>query len=251
MKIQIVSDIHLEMRNNYILQQTISDVIVLAGDISTGLRGIEFVENQSRLHEKPAVYVAGNHEYYGHDLPILLAEIRSFADKHQHVHFLENDEVIIEDVRFLGATLWTDYVGNGTQSQEANMAVLNASLTDHSVIRSGNRRFLPDDALAIHQTSRVWLTEKLAEQFDGRTVVVTHHAPSLKCQHQFYDYSAIATGFLSEIDDLVAKADVWIYGHTHSNLDTKIGKCHLVSNQVGYPHEDLPSSFRPDWVLEV
>lgn len=251
MKIQFCSDIHLEMRNNFILPKTDSDVIVLAGDISTGLRGLEFAENQSHCHGKPVIYVAGNHEYYYHDLPTLLTEMRSFADKHTDVYFLENDEVIIEDVRFLGTTLWTDYLGNSTQSQEANMAVINANLTDHRVIRNGDRHFLPDDALEIHLASKEWLTEKLAEQFDGKIVVITHHGPSLKCQHQFYDYSAIATGFWSDMDDLVAKSDVWIFGHTHSCLDVKIGSCRLVSNQAGYPREDMPVSFRPDWIIEL
>lgn len=177
--------------------------------------------------------------------------MRSFSGKHQHVYFLENNEMVINGVRFLGTTLWTDYVGNGTQNREENMAVINASLNDHKIIRMGERQFLPGDALAMHNTSKKWLSIKLTDFFGGKTVVITHHAPSLKCQHKLYDYSAIATGFLSDMDDLVAQADVWIYGHTHSNLDSKIGDCRLVSNQAGYPNEDLALPFQPEWILEI
>lgn len=131
------------------------------------------------------------------------------------------------------------------------MAVIEVSLNDHILIRKGDKRFSPDDALSLHLEAKAWLTTKLDENFDGKTVVVTHHAPSLVAQHLDYDYSPMSAGFLSEMDDLVSKADLWIYGHSHSNIDTMIGKCRLVSNQTGYQYEDIPVPFNPDWVIDL
>ncbi|KKN18938.1 hypothetical protein LCGC14_0950850 [marine sediment metagenome] len=67
----------------------------------------------------------------------------------------------------------------------------------------------------------------------------------------FCDDDEIAAGFFSNCDNLVAKADAWIYGRTHSNIDVKIGNCRLVSNQVSYPNEKLPIPFRAEWLFEI
>lgn len=251
MKIQFESDIHLESRRGFQLQSTDSDIIILAGDIGVGMTGIEYASMQVQIHEKPVIYIAGNHEFYRYDYDELLSAMRSYADTIPDLHFMEKDELIYQGVRILATTLWTDFLGDGSLSQEANMAVIEVSLNDHILIRKGDRRFSPDDALSLHLEAKAWLTTKLDENFDGKTVVVTHHAPSLVAQHLDYDYSPMSTGFLSEMDDLVSKADLWIYGHSHSNIDTMIGKCRLVSNQTGYQYEDIPVPFNPDWVIEL
>ncbi|MDF1690692.1 MAG: serine/threonine protein phosphatase, partial [Cycloclasticus sp.] len=66
-----------------------------------------------------------------------------------------------------------------------------------------------------------------------------------------YKMSEISAAFTSNFDDLVTQPDLWVYGHTHSNLDIKVGNCRLVSNQQGYPNEEIPIPFRSDWVIEV
>lgn len=251
MKIQFASDIHLESRRGFLIEPTDSDIIVLAGDIGVGMKGIEFAAMQTRIHNKPVIYIAGNHEYYRYDYDELLLAMRSFADTIPLLHFLENDEFIYQGVRILGTSLWTDYIGDGSLPQEINMAFIEVSLNDHRLIKRGNRPFLPEDALSLHEESKAWLTKKLDEDFDGQKLVITHHAPSLITQHLHYDYGPMSTGFLSDLDNLVSKADLWIYGHSHSNIDTMIGKCRLVSNQTGYKYEDIPIPFNPNWVIEL
>jgi len=251
MKIQFCSDLHLEMRNNYLLEHTDSDVIVLAGDISTGLRGVDFAGALSISHNKEVIIIAGNHEYYRHDYFDLLSQMRIEVEKYPRCHFLECDELILGDIRFLGATLWTDYRGNGKISTDIAMAQIEQSLTDHYVIKINDRLFRPADALAIHRKTIRWLKEKLDTPFKGKTVVVSHHSPSLKCDHPFFPYNTITPAFLSDLDHLVKKADLWIYGHSHASGDVMVGSCRLVSNQVGYPQERLPIAFKPNWVLEL
>ena len=252
MKIQFTSDLHMEMRQYFELEKTDSDVIVLAGDIHVGSKGVDFAGQVSIDHDKPVIYVAGNHEFYHYDFDEVMAAIREKAEKYPNLYFLENDGVTIGDTRFLGATLWTDFIGNGSIPQQRNMGYISMHLNDHRVIRRDGGRFMPQHALNIHHESRAWLEAQLNMPFDGHTVVVTHHGPSLKCQHKNYPkIDSMATGFLSHIDNLVEKADLWIYGHSHSNLDDKVGRCRLVSNQTGYPHEDgfVPGGFRPKWVI--
>ena len=134
-------------------------------------------------------------------------------------------------------------------TQEEAMAEVGRCLNDHRLITLGERKFQPSDALEIHLESRNWLEAKLALPFNGRTVVVTHHGPSPTCQHPSFDPSPISTAFWSDIDTLVAEADLWIYGHTHRSADTQIHGARLISNQRGYPRE-RGTGYQPNYVIE-
>ena len=147
--------------------------------------------------------------------------------------------------------MWTDFLGNGSQPQEDNMSTVSFGLNDFRLISNGKRNFTVEDTLQEHLESRKWLKAKLDESFNGKTVVITHHAPSLICQHPQFPYSRLSTGFLSDMDDLVVKADLWLFGHSHANLDTKVGNCRLLANQAGYPHEDHDKPFISDLVIEL
>lgn len=251
MKLLPYSDLHMEMDGFMIIGETDADVIVLAGDINVGTRGLRWASEEAEDTGKPVIYVAGNHEYYKREYFSLQAELREMAAQHENVHFLEEDEVVIDGVRFLGATLWTDYQATTAFSQKANMAVAEESLNDHRLIRYGDEPFRPQHALELNQHSVAWLTEKLNTPFEGKTVVVTHHGPSLKSAHPTFGVNQLSTAFISDFDELVEKADVWCFGHTHSNLDTHIGKCRLVSNQRGYPMERMPVPFNKHFVVIV
>lgn len=251
MKILLYSDLHMEMDGFMIIGETDADVIVLAGDINVGTRGLRWATEEAEDTGKPVIYVAGNHEYYRKEYFTLQAELREMAAQHENVYFLEEDEVVIDGVRFLGATLWTDYKATTEFSQEANMGIAGVSLNDHRLIRYGDEQFTPEHALALNQNSVAWLTEKLDTPFEGKTVVVTHHGPSLKSAHPTYGLNQLSTAFISNLDDLVEKADVWCFGHTHSGIDTKVGKCRLVSNQRGYPMERLPVPFNRQFTVTV
>ena len=250
MKLHLLSDLHNEFfRSKSVppIAETDVDLIVLAGDIDTGLHGLEWAASEAERLGKPVIYVSGNHEYYRCDIS-LTAEMRAFAAQHELLHFLENDELVIDGVRFLGCTLWTDYRAVGDPALAK--LVVRERLNDHHLISHGDRLFLPEDALALHRESRDWLEERLAQPFDGRTVVITHHAPSLLCKHPRFPMDAFGTAFLSDLPELIEQADLWCFGHTHANLDTHVGKCRLVSNQRGYENEEM-WGYEPGRVLEI
>lgn len=248
MKIQLLSDLHNEFyrgRAVPAIHPTAADVVVLAGDIDVGVAGVRWADAEAGRLGKEVIYVVGNHEYYNHDIG-LLDELRTVASDLHLVRLLENDEVVTGGVRFLGCTLWTDYRAAGGQP----LAMLEARqhLNDHWVVKKGTRRFLPEDALALHEQSRLWLAQKLSEPFPGKTVVISHHGPHPLCQHPRFPLDLLAAAFWSDLSDLMEQVDVWCFGHTHANLDVQVGRCRLVSNQRGYPHEDM-RDYRPDFVI--
>ncbi len=104
MRLLLLSDLHREFGDIDIPENS-ADVIVLAGDIDIGTRGVGWAK---RVFDKPVVYVGGNHENYGHSVPAFGQKLRDAAEG-SNVRFLENDSVIINGVRFLGCTLWTDF----------------------------------------------------------------------------------------------------------------------------------------------
>lgn len=256
MKLKLESDVHMEFGRFFMIENVADvDVIVLAGDIYNRDKGVRWAIEEGEHFKKHVIYVAGNHEYYGHEYHENLAAMRKKAEESEWVHFLERDEVIIDGVRFLGATLWTDYMSNGREpeNQHFNMANAELVLSDHRHIKYGDELFKPKHALALHKETVGWLTQKMDEPFDGKTVVVTYHGPSLECSHTDFGNNSVGSCFISDLDHLVKKADVWCYGHTHSNLDTYVGKCHLVSNQKGYPREVTPGvhGYRNNWVINT
>ena len=105
MKIQLISDLHQEFGRSELSFDT-ADVVVLAGDVNLGTKGVEWM--LYAIKDKPVIYVLGNHEYYKGSYPKTLNKIRALAEN-TNIHVLENKSVEIEGICFHGATLWTDF----------------------------------------------------------------------------------------------------------------------------------------------
>jgi predicted phosphodiesterase len=251
MRFQLFSDLHLEQGYPFYPNVSDADLIILAGDIDVGLKGLEYAVDLIHRINKPVIYIPGNHEYYRHDIDILRTEMLLFSESQPNLHLLDNSSVVINGVRFIGSTLWTDYVLDGRFNKTESMKLINQLLNDHRLIRKGRDRFSTEDALELHLQSKAFLIKQLNEPFNGKTVVVTHHAPSLKAHHPHFEMDTIAAAFISDCDDLLKLADVWCFGHTHANVDTVIDGCRLVSNQKGYSREMLPSPFKLELIIEV
>ncbi|MCB2425401.1 metallophosphoesterase [Methylophaga pinxianii] len=251
MKFQLFSDLHLEQGYPFHPNSSDADLIILAGDIDVGLRGLEYAAELIDRMNTPVIYIPGNHEFYRHDINDLRNEMHHFAESKQKLHLLDNSSVIMKGIRFIGSTLWTDYVLDGRFNKAETMSLINFMLNDHRLINKGKDRFTTEDALELHLESKAFLINQLNEPFDGKTVVVTHHAPSLKAHHPHFEMDTIAAAFISDCDELLKLANVWCFGHTHANVDTVIDGCRLVSNQKGYSREMLPQPFNLDLIIEV
>ena len=251
MRLHVLSDLHLEY-SAFAVPEVEADVLVLAGDIGPGGTGIEWMRRN--LDGRPVIYVAGNHEFYGQDLPGLIGRLRDAAVGSQ-IHVLENDELVIDGVRFLGCSLWSDFDFSGPENRAASMRVCERLVNDYRQIRpSGLDRLLTaQDTRDLHVASRAWLATRLASHHDGPTVVVTHHAPLIRRPENTNALlGAIGGAFASDLTELMdgEAVDLWIFGHIHRMVDTEVNGTRALSNQRGYPHEPV-SGFDPALVVEV
>lgn len=254
MKVQILSDLHAD----YCWPKQIKiaddvDVVIAAGDISQGA-----VQSCVLLRDiVPArvaiVMVLGNHEYYHSNLADELADARRRAPDF-NVHLLENDATIIHGVRFLGATLWTDYDCFGAERRAEAMAACGNALNDHrliGLIKTSSETFTPAHALKLHRRSRSFFAGAMAERFEGPTVVVTHHGPHWKSVAPRYRRDLVTAGFVSDCEDLIlaTRPVLWVHGHTHNSANYLVGSTRVIANPHGYANENR--EFNAALVVEV
>lgn len=124
-------------------------------------------------------------------------------------------------------------------------------INDHRCISFGDSDFKPSHALELHHQARQFLKSELAKPFEGKTVVITHHAPSLKCEHPDFGINALAGAFMSHCDPLMENVDVWIFGHTHANKDLHVGDCRVISNQMGYVGENIDPAYCESLIVDI
>lgn len=271
MRLLILSDLHREIwyrqQSRYEgmpdpcpktdLTVALPDVVILAGDIDVGARAVEWV-NQA-FPGLPVLYVHGNHEGYGQNLDEAQKEIAEACAATSNVHYLDRREQVIDGVRFLGATLWTDFKLYGKAFYPAAVHDAGQHMNDYKRIRLANkgyRKLRPSDTEGWHFRDRIWIEERLSEPFDGRTVVVTHMAPSEQSIPDEYKGDSCSPAFASNLDHLVKRTDLWIHGHVHHSLDYQIGAGRVVCNPLGYPgHIDRIQpenvAFNPNFVVEL
>lgn len=232
LRLQLLSDLHNEF-DEFEPIATEADIIVLAGDIDIGSRGVEWA---ARTFRCPVLYVAGNHEYYRGHLHYTLKKLRAAAT--EQVHVLDRNAVVLNGVRFLGATAWTDYRATGNRLEAMEVARL--SLNDFRLIRTGDfRRIHPVDFEREANLTRAWLVEQLAQPFSGPTVVITHHAPLMQSvQGHPASGTHLDAAYANHWDDLFAyPIDCWLHGHVHQALDYQHRATRVVCNPRGYPGE--------------
>lgn len=252
MKIHILSDLHNEFsKYTPSLAAGEADLIVLAGDIDVKCRGVDWARKAFGDYVKVA-YVAGNHEFYGGHLGITLDKMR--AASCSRVRVLENEEWILKEqgVRILGATCWTDYTSTGN----SRLAKWDASQTmsDFKKIRvAGYRKVQTSDVVLRNHVSLAWLRERLAEPFEGTTLVIMHHAPSMlsidSLKAEKYE-THIDASYANDWDNLLGdNCAYFIHGHTHTAVDYMIGNSRVICNPRGYPGEE--TGFNPDLLISV
>ena len=248
MRIHILSDLHLEFAP-FQTAQVDADVVVLAGDIHVGSKGIQWARKQ--FPGKPVIYVLGNHEFYRFSLPGLTEELKQEAAGSQ-IHVLENGAVEIAGVTFLGCTLWTDFQISGNRA--AAMRYAEESMSDYQIVRFDpeQRSLRARDTVQLHTESVTWLRGQLSQCKTERTVVVTHHAPSSRSEAPYHANSPLKPAFSSDLDEIIEQSGVplWIYGHTHYNTDYRIGSTRVLTNQRGYPRERC-KGFDPSLIVEI
>ena len=248
MKIQIISDLHQEFGFTD-LSFDQSDVVVLAGDVNLGTKGIEWIK--TKIPGKPVIYVLGNHEYYKGSYPKTLNKIKEAA-KDSNVFVLEDSFVDIENVRFHGATLWTDFsiFGDPRFYGMTCQSVMN----DYKKITRdpSYSKMRSIDTFKIHQFSRQWLKESLESSKGMKNIVVTHHAPSLKSVPEHFKNDPVTAAYASNLEDFIEEYQplYWIHGHIHTPCRYKIGETEIICNPHGYVTEKF-NGYEKELIVEL
>ena len=281
LKIQLLSDLHLETHPHFTATPAPgADVLVLAGDIGSYQDGTQLDDEDFGLARfsplpqyagwpVPVVFVPGNHEYDMLDFDAAHARLRATCER-LGIHWLERETLVLQGVRLVGCTLWTDFDALADDERTQDLArrlrlrekafrAANFYLKKTGGTRGGEpflAELLREEGLA----SQAWLRAALAQPFDGPTVAVTHFAPSLKSADPRYGLVPGTAGFCNALVDLLPSADAWLHGHLHAHCDYTVQgaradgsawRCRVVANPLGYARKGEQASYQPHCIVAV
>ena len=278
MKISLVSDVHLEFGDLDFANDQDAQVLILGGDICVardiaqrdpyGVMGPDYRSNRyhdffQRCHDRfpHVIYIVGNHEYYHGDFGTSLAHIKDVLSYLPRLHVLEKESVVIDDVTFLGGTLWTDM----NSEDPDTLYRIRDYMNDFRIIKDsrhpvhykdseGKRhtregRFSPEASVEEHRAMVKFVKESVDADPTGRYVVVGHHSPSRLSTHpQYADQTMVNGAYSSDLDQFITdhpQIRLWTHGHTHHEFDYQVGSCRVMCNPRGYHgHEEQARQWR-------
>lgn len=262
MKIHVCSDLHLEYGGVSHRIPDECDVVVLAGDIGSGFLSLPWIEKKILGEGKRAVMVAGNHEFYTQ------GKGKRFIDDHysdlfekclaRGIDFLQDSSLEMDGIRFLGCTMWTDF--NLHRCRDRSMRTAHDGMNDYEwilgsrLMGDGSYRLDPTEILERNFDSVVFLERKLREPFEGKTIVVTHHAPLGESIDPRQVRDPLAPAYASELVQFFGQdhsPDLWIHGHTHHPVDYTRDDTRVLSNPYRRHGKDRHPRFDDSLVLEV
>jgi Icc-related predicted phosphoesterase len=263
MKIKLVSDLHLEFSDITIPNNENADVLILSGDIMVaedlydipvpepyapgGMR--EFQSKIKRVGQwreflkrvsndfPHVIYIAGNHEFYHGKWMRTLDVLHEECAKFPNVYFLECESKKIDDVTFIGGTLWTDM----NKGDPLTLHAVRDMMNDFRIIRKehdGYTKLKPVDTVVRHKRMLQYIRSVVAEKHDEKFVVVGHHAPSKMSTHENYKNEYLMNGaYSSDLSEFIMdhpQIKLWTHGHTHHPFDYVVGETRIVCNPRGY-----------------
>jgi len=282
MKIAVASDVHLEFGDLDIVNDQDAQVLILSGDICVAAdldmrdrRQTEmgFARYRSEMfHDfferctanfSHVIYVMGNHEYYHSDFATALGEMRRKLAHLPNLYILEREVKTIDDVTFIGGTLWTD-MNNSDPLTLYHMRTMmndfrviqNSAVPVHFKTQEGEfktrvGKFMPEDAVTEHVKMKQYIevvTAMLGKN-PNKYVVVGHHSPSKQSTHEMYANDTVMNGgYSSDLNEFIEnhpEIKLWTHGHTHHPFDYVVGETRIVCNPRGYiNYEPAASNFK-------
>ena len=280
MRINVVSDIHLEFGPIEIKNTEGADVLILSGDICVAADVLhkDNLNNKSRkIHDffemcskefKNVIYIVGNHEHYNGDFQRTIPHLKQFLGHLDNLHILDKEIVTIDDVTFIGGTLWTD------MNKEDGITLYHMSSMMNDFIKVSNgkiqngiqaeddkpyyriKRLTPEDVVVDHKSMLEYIRIIVEGKQDQKFVVVGHHAPSkLSTKPKYQDDYIMNGGYSSDLSEFILdhpQIKMWTHGHTHDTFDYMIGSTRVVCNPRGYiKYEQRADEFDPNIIFEV
>jgi len=293
MKIAVCSDLHLEFGDIKLKNTQNADVLILSGDICVARDLLHYEQNvnehfgvgkSDRYHwfftncvrEFPTViYIAGNHEHYHGDFVNTISHLKSKLGYLENLHILDKETLVLDDVTFIGGTLWTDMNGG----DPLTMTAIRNMMNDFRIIQNSNKMvsyktyfpdpkdntkeivkfkerpatFCPQDAVEDHEKMLSYIQHVVEGKYDQKFVVVGHHTPSyVSCHPRYKDDNLMNGGYHSNLYQFILdrpQIKLWTHGHTHELFDYKIGSTRVVCNPRGYDgFEDIADNFTLKYV---
>ena len=282
MKIKLVSDLHLEFSDINIKNDEGCDVLILSGDIMIAEELYDHPETSYNMYSNVnladlgrkqlrvktfrdflkrcsfqfphVIYVAGNHEFYHGKWNRTLKVLHDECAKFPNVYFLEQECKKIDDVTFIGGTLWTDM----NKGDPLTLHAVRDMMSDFRVILKEDQdytRLRPADTCVRHKKMLDYIKSVVAERHDEKFVVVGHHSPSKMSTHEQYKSQYLMNGaYSSDLSEFIMdrpQIKLWTHGHTHHPFDYVLGETRIVCNPRGYEGYEPESGWNPNIVIEV
>jgi len=279
LKIAIASDLHLEF-GDLNLQNTVdADVLVLAGDImvaadlhdhpepatpykpeiikilgSRQRKAMEYRDFIKRVsfQFKHVVVIAGNHEFYHGKWIASIQTLRNEYGKCTNVHFLERDLVTIDEVTFVGGTLWTDF----NKGDPMTIHAIRDMMNDYRMIRHDGMNYAkirPVHVLRRHRDTLDYFKTVIDERKDHKIVVVSHMAPSHLSVNERFKHETLMNGaYYSDLSEFILdrpQIKYWLHGHMHDSVNYEIGDTRVISNPRGYVGVDRGTQQEEPYLL--
>ncbi len=282
MRIQLLSDLHLERHPEFVPQPAPGvDVLVLAGDIGSYQAGSRLTDDDFGLGRfspwlegspwRHVLFVPGNHEFDSIEFHEATERLKNTCQR-LGITWLEREVVVINGVRFVGTTLWSDFEALASSEKTLTLQLkqrdkafraANFYLRKNTTLVNGEP-MLAEQMRELAQTCQAWLRQALAEPFEGPTVAVTHFAPTLRSADPRYGITPGTAGFCNALDDLLPHAKLWLHGHLHCFNDFVVRgrhhqdqgqgqpfECRVVANPLGYAKKDEQKDFMPTRFIDL
>lgn len=236
--IGLVSDLHLE-GSNMDFENPSWDCLIIAGDLSADLDMIEYFFSYKAPKDIPIIYVLGNHEYEGRSLDGAMIKIKKIISEFKNVHLLDNESIVIDGVKFIGSTLWSNFELDGYDKRQENMDMARNGIVDFNKNYYKNEngeyvKWTPEKMAELNKEACRFLEFELKKTpFNGIKIVVTHFAPHKNSVHPEYK-NTMSSYWVNNLENLMGFSDYWVHGHTHNSFNYSVEGTKVICNPRGY-----------------
>lgn len=239
--IGLLSDLHLEGSNIDTLHNPGWDILVIAGDLSADLSLLDRFFSYKVPNDIPIVYVLGNHEYEGRRFNEVVEQYREILNPFENVHLLDNESVVIDNIKFIGSTLWSNFELKGIEAKKESMNWAKHNVVDFTYIFKENKdgsgkyhSMTPEEMVEESEKAQRFIEFELKHNpFEGEKFVVTHFAPHKGSVHPQFSRGD-SSYWVNNLENLMGFSQYWVHGHTHSNFDYDVEGTKVICNPRGF-----------------